>query len=365
MRLIKATQLFICFVFCMQTISLAQLAASHLNKGMQVLFIGDSNTEIGNITIGLSEVLDSAYGDYGTGYCTINPHSVGLISDSLKINCDSGWTYFDMRDAMQPEQPPYYSPNGLSISSSKQGVTTTVEFNGDAIDLYYLQTKIKGSFIVLIDGIKKATIHSKGHSIKTKKIVIDNLNYGHHVMRIKNEGGNITLLGIDVKAGNAINKRYVVHKWGNAWSSSQEFLGVDNKVFSTRLQLLNPTLVIILIGTNDYNLDNRSPENFKNNLEGLVVRIKKALPSVPVLIISTFDTEGEKAKTILSRYVTTSFPYAAKATGAYYWNMYKWFGSYNSEKLDDGVHVKRQYGKQIAEKIFRVINDLKLYNSYK
>src|SRR5690348_14298481 len=135
MRLIKATQLFICFVFCMQTISLAQLTASHLNKGMQVLFIGESNTEIGNITIGLSEILDSAYGDYGTGYCTINPHSVGLISDSLKINCDSGWTYFDMRDAMQPEQPPYYSPNGLSISSSKRGATTTIEFNGNAIDL--------------------------------------------------------------------------------------------------------------------------------------------------------------------------------------------------------------------------------------
>src|SRR5215831_16352568 len=85
-------------------------------KGLQILMIGDSNTEHGNITMALKAILDSIYGDYGSGFCTLNPNSMGRMPDSITISCDSNWSFFDMRNDVTPEPGTYYSPNGLSIS---------------------------------------------------------------------------------------------------------------------------------------------------------------------------------------------------------------------------------------------------------
>jgi hypothetical protein len=37
-------------------------------KDLRILMIGDSNTEIGNITMPLKALLDGSFGDYGTGF---------------------------------------------------------------------------------------------------------------------------------------------------------------------------------------------------------------------------------------------------------------------------------------------------------
>lgn len=71
------------------------------------------------------------------------------------------------------------------------------------------------------------------------------------------------------------------------------------------------------------------------------------------MIVSPFNTDGELSKTILPTYLETSFPEAAKETHSFYWDMNKWFGSYDPQKLPDGVHVNALYGKRIAEELFK------------
>jgi lysophospholipase L1-like esterase len=120
-------------------------------------------------------------------------------------------------------------------------------------------------------------------------------------MSIKVISGNVTLIGIDAKMLSANNdQRIVLHKWGNAWASSEDFVHIDKEVFSSALKQLDPDKVVILLGTNDYNLDNRDAADFKSNLKELTERIKKALPHTQVLIVSTFNTDGEASKTIFN-----------------------------------------------------------------
>ena len=100
-------------------------------QSLRILQIGDSNTEIGNITMPLKSLLNNEFGNYGSGYCTLNPNCMGRVPDSLSVQCDSNWIASEMRNEFRPEQPPYYSPDGLSISSSVAGAVTTVNFSGN------------------------------------------------------------------------------------------------------------------------------------------------------------------------------------------------------------------------------------------
>lgn len=332
-------------------------------KGMQVLMIGDSNTEHGNITMGLKDILDSIYGDYGSGFCTLNPNSTGRMPDSIAISCDSNWNFSDMRNDFTPAPGTYYSPNGLSISSAIAGAETVVHFPGDAIDLYYLQSQQPGQFSVMIDGKQKETIKQDTGACQTKKITFENIGPGNHIMTIKVISGDVMLIGVDAKKMSLKNdQRFIVHKWGNAWASSEDYLHIDEEVLSSALKELHPNKIVVLLGTNDYNLDQRSAADFKSNIKALIVRIKKALPHAPVLIISPFNTDGDLSKTILPTYLATSLPEAAKETGSFYWDMNNWFGPYDLQKLPDGVHVNAVYGKRIAEELFkqlRLIFDLR------
>ena len=323
-------------------------------QSLRILLIGDSNTEAGNITMPLKKLLDSAYGDHGTGYCTLNPNSMGQVPDSLSVQCDSNWAMFDMRNDFKPEQPPYYSPDGLSISSSKHGAIVKVNFSGKGIDLYYLTHPAGGNFSVVIDGIEKGIFSQNDRVYKTGKMSFKNLTHDKHLLSVKVIAGAVTFLGIDVKRTNVENKRrFILHKWSNAWASTNDYLNINREVFSSALQELDPNRIVILLGTNDHNLDHRNPDTFKSNLKELVRRIKNALPATEILIVSTFTTDSDESRNILPLYISKSFPEAAGETNSSYWNMNAWFGPYDPQKLPDGVHVNEIYGKLIAAELFK------------
>ena len=188
----------------------------------------------------------------------------------------------------------------------------------------------------------------------TKKFSYEKLPDGKHSLKIKVVSGNVILLGIDAKKSNTEkSKRYILHKWGNGWAATSDYLNIDKKVFSTALEELDPNKVVILLGTNDYGLDRRNPGDFKLNLKELIRRIKTTLPEAEILIVSPFSTNGEESKTILPLYVSKSFPEVASETNSTYWDMNTWFGPWDPEKLPDGVHVNEVYGKLIAAELFK------------
>lgn len=323
-------------------------------KTLRILVIGDSNTEIGNITMPLKALIDSTYGDYGTGYCTLNINSMGRVTGGLSVQCDTNWKHFDMRNDWTPEPGPYYSPDGLSITSGTTGAAVTIRFDADGIDLYYLQGPEGGSFSVSIDEKPMGTVTHKPSAPAAAKATYKRLGRGKHVMVVRINSGKTTLFGVDARKKNANDdRRFVIHKWGNAWASTEEYARIDENVFITSLRELNPDKVVVLLGTNDHGLDQRDPDDIKSNLKTILSRIRKALPDARVLLVSTFTTDGNEAITLLPEYVKTSFPEAAAETGSTYWDMNSWFGPYSPEKIQDGVHVNEEYGKTIPRELLK------------
>jgi hypothetical protein len=324
----------------------------------RVLQIGDSNTEIGYITNGLRNSIIDDLGDQGTGYYPLNAARTGAAYNTLpagfSITNDASWQQLDMHNGTRLTAP-HWAPDGNWIESSTANATTTVQFNGTGLDIYWLARSSGGSFSVTVDGVPNSTVNTNDSATSTKRTRITGLASGNHTVLLKVVSGNVALLGVDAMKGSTLDgDRSVVHKFGNGWAATEDYLAIDTGVLQSAMALLDPTDVCIVLGTNDHNNDNRSPPDFQTNMETLIGRIQTALPSAKIWVVSTFETDTTQGKTtLLPNYVATSFPGAATATSSSYWNMHGWFGAYNAGRMLDAFHCNSTSGASIGQELYR------------
>ncbi|HUU96733.1 MAG TPA: hypothetical protein VM487_13430, partial [Phycisphaerae bacterium] len=231
-------------------------------EALNILIIGDSNTEIGHISNGLNTLLKEQFGDSGSGYVPLHERDQRWLPKTIAVRNDDGWKKFDMFDGARLP-PPYLAPDGNWVTSVRTGATTTVTFTGAAIDIYWLGQPEGGAIQVVLDGKPGKPISTAAPTLAVNKTHIPSTKAGDHVLTLTAGGGKVTLLGADALAG-AGNRRAVVHKWGNGFSTTKDFLAIEEGILRTGLEELNPQVVVLLLGTNDHNIDKSSPEAFES-----------------------------------------------------------------------------------------------------
>jgi len=321
---------------------------------LNILIIGDSNTEMGHIASGLNTLLKEQFGDSGSGYVPMHDGKLGvLLPKTIAVRNDDGWKKFDMFDGHRLP-PPYLAPDGNWVTSVRAGVTTTVTFTGAAIDIYWLGQPEGGAIQVVLDGEPGKPISTAAPTLAVHKTNIPSPKAGDHVLTLTAGDGKVTLVGADALAG-AGNRRAVVHKWGNGFATTKDFLAIEEGILRTGLEELNPQVLVLLLGTNDHNIDKSSPEAFESQLVQLLERIKKAVPKATIVLTSTFATNTDAARTLLPKYLTTAYPNAAQKAGVFYWDMSTWFGAFNRQRMVDNYHCNAEGGKLIATEMFAQI----------
>jgi hypothetical protein len=332
--------------------------------GLSILVIGDSNTENGYITYGLSDTLQRYFGVLGMGkgyvpmdssfYEVRNKFDTGI---TIGYN-PSQWTKMDMFEGtrLPASDIPYLSPNGQWLKSSTLNAITTVTFPGTGVDLYWLADTTGGSFSTSIDGKVLDTISTTGNRL-VQKTTITGLASGSHSMQLKvltvPTGGLVTLLGFDAHTDiPGRPKRSEVHNWGNGYCASIDFVNIDSTIFVTGLQQLHPDVVVVLLGTNDYVQDKRTASAFKANLIVILNRIKASGINASIMLTSTFMTGDTLAPVYLPKYQDSAWPQAAETTGVQYWDMCTWFGPYVAADMIDVYHCNQANGKKIGVEMF-------------
>jgi hypothetical protein len=123
-----------------------------LVAGLDVLVIGDSNTEIGHVTGGLSKIFEERHGYFGSGYHSLND-TIGMGSGYLpylSIENVGRWQKLAM---VQPGAPkPYAAPDGSFVIGDEAGAHTNVRFWGDGVTVYWLADGAGGEFTAAVDG---------------------------------------------------------------------------------------------------------------------------------------------------------------------------------------------------------------------
>jgi len=322
----------------------------------EILFIGDSNTEMGYISNRIKDIMEARGGYTGSGYTSLNEDFFTPKRWGVRVVNDIHWSKYDMAPPSGPPKLPVDAPHGMWVTGATPESATLVHFRGAAVDVYYLAQPGGGSFIVEIDGQQKKLVSTSAKTRKSEKVSIGGLsNTELHKMRLIIQEGTVSLQGFDAWNGKI---RGIVHSWGNSSAATKDFAAIDEEVFISGLSLLNPGVVVILLGTNDYYVHHLSAEQFRDNLITLVNRTKKALPESRVLLVSTFDTNTPDKKTLMEQYLAISYPEAQKATGCDYWDMNAWFGPYSKAYMFDDLHVNEEGGRKIGDALWAQIQAL-------
>lgn len=351
-RWIKSAIALISSVACLGIIpTSAQESPAHT-----LLIIGDSNTEFGPIANGYASILQANFGKSGSGYIPVNSTYVNLAASKIRFTMDNNWINGDMHFNTNRAQPPYYAPSGLWAECAVPGAKFTAFFNGTGIDVYYSAFADGGVFSVELDGKTVGEINTRSSKAVTEKQRYTGLADGEHTLVITVVSGRVILSGMDRIAGSTEKGvRAVVHNWGNGASDTTDFLHIEESVFITGIQKLQPDAVVVLLGTND--MASLGKDTFAKQLTQVVQRVQKAT-DVPILLVSTFRTYVDTPA--FSEYITYSYPEVQKQTGVAYWDMCRWFGNSvaNLTESSDGVHCNPAAGKRIAAELYNQVQKL-------
>jgi hypothetical protein len=319
-----------------------------------VLVIGDSNTEIGHVTRGLADALAPRYGDCGSGYASLA--SMGQAGPGVSAVVDPGWKAFDMHGGHgRMDAPDIVAPDGNWLVANAEGATVTITASGATADLYWLRQPKGGGLSVRIDGVAQPLVATDGaRGVGGTRLVLG-AGGKPRTITVACASLPVTLLGIDVRRPGRAQRRAVVHRWGNGYACTKDFLAADETVQVAAMRALAPATVVVLLGTNDHNIDRLPAEGFTERLKALVARIRGALPKARILLVSTAATKTEQATTLLPAYIATSYPEAAKAKGVAFWDMSTWLGPFDGANMQDPYHVNADAGKRIGLELARTL----------
>lgn len=253
-----------------------------------VAVIGDSWCQLWQFPHVLRDYLQAAYGNAGYGWVSAAAVQNAIGSQPTAIRTNTGtWTDTDQAPAGDG------SAMGPDLTHCKSvDPAASMTFNNiavQAIDLYYRTQAGGGSFRWRIDSGSWTTVDTNA-APALAKVVITGLSNAIHVLVVEMVDpatNGIILLGIDMKL-TAPGVR--VHKLGNGYSHSGDWIAVDATTWQSAITALAPNVVCILTGTNDQGYG-VAPSTYYSNLQTLIARIRTAAPTADICLISSGDND--------------------------------------------------------------------------
>ncbi|MDG3470975.1 SGNH/GDSL hydrolase family protein [Klebsiella pneumoniae] len=245
---------------------------------LKVGFTGDSWTEKKAIPQMMANILYSEYSKAGEGWINFASAN-GDTLNGMSFNI-SGWTTYD---ASETTAAPTYgcALDGLCLYATGTAARITLNaVSATGLSIYYKDTT--GTFRYTIDGGTPIVVTGAGTGNVTK-VDITGLANGTHQLVIDLTGNADTVVIYGVYA--TISSSGVeIQKFGNANITADGYTKVLGNI-SYFAQQLNPDIIFMIIGTNDYRLG-RTLSNFYTALSAWVQAYKAALPDTALVLIA-------------------------------------------------------------------------------
>lgn len=245
---------------------------------LKVGFTGDSWTEKKAIPQMMANILYSEYSKAGEGWINFASAN-GDTLNGMSFNI-SGWTTYD---ASETTAAPTYgcALDGLCLYAT--GTVARITLNAvsaTALSIYFKDTA--GVFRYTIDGGTPVVVTGAGTGNITK-VDITGLATGTHQLVIDLTGNTDTVVIYGVYATISSNG-VEIQKFGNANITADGYTKVLSNI-SYFAQQLNPDIIFMIIGTNDYRLG-RTLTNFFTALTSWVQAYRTALPDTCLVLIA-------------------------------------------------------------------------------
>ncbi len=342
-------------------------AAAARERPLQIVCLGDSNTESAAYVGELRRTLQGCYGERGIGY-----HSLGNrnpVPESPKIERKGTWDL--LRDAPKASAPPppYFALDGIWAQTADPQAEVSVEFafgswakseNHLARD-YNIQQRVRihyqvgpelGSFAIFLGPAELRRIDCRaekaGYAV-TEAFLCD-------AFRLAGIQGKVVLFGFDAertfyRGGKPVLRGGVlVHALGKSWGRTEEPANVEDDAYAAFFGVIKPDLIIILLGTNDQHNDGRV-EPYRGWLTTTVRKLQKHSPGTGILVISCPEA-GQTGPGLAAKFRDAAREVAA-GNGCAFWDLQALVGPrsatwYKEGFFADGLHYSPIGGSIIA-----------------
>lgn len=258
-------------------------AVLEANKGMKPLslaFFGDSNTEMNSYVSSLRMLLQGCYGDKGFGYQSFGQH-IQTVPGAALVTKTGDWKELDFAiDPALPAPPePWFAFDGLWVNSKVFGdkIETKIAYPSETT-IYFQTGKEFGSFQLTANNFNEIIpCHGEEDGISSVKVKGD-------AFQIIVKDKNISLFGFNtVRMG--LKGGALVHQLGNGFGMAHHFAAIQEVSLSKLFDDIKPDLITVMLGTNDMN-NGWYPEDYRVELEKLVIKLKKNAGDTSILLIS-------------------------------------------------------------------------------
>ena len=337
------------------------------NKRFSVLHLGDSHLQNENLPNKCRQLIQELLGDGGIGL--IQPFSiVNSYNASFYKSTHSGtWTY-----GKSYILPPKLTlgVRGMSAKTEDDKATFEIAFNkspssqNTILTIFYSNLEESYEPIIMADTIAAVFLSKTGDVLKYQlpskfseiKFLLNKTN------EIQNQ---FTLYGMSLS--NSDDSAAVWHNAGVGACQYKSILYEDK--YEEQAAYLNPDLVIVDYGTNDFLYTNKIPEQLKSEIEKVITKVKKANPRASIILTSAQDMNFKKRNVTASKDFSQMVKTIAYENQCGFWDWYLVSGGAHSMDLwqankltqNDGIHLN---GKGSELKGTLLIEALKKCNSY-
>ncbi|HBX4897082.1 TPA: SGNH/GDSL hydrolase family protein [Klebsiella pneumoniae] len=246
---------------------------------LKVGFTGDSWTEKKAIPQMMANILYFEYSKAGEGWINFASAN-GDTLNGMSFNI-SGWTTYD---ASETTAAPTYgcALDGLCLYATGTAARITLNaVSATSLSIYFKDTA--GVFRYTIDGGTPIVVTGAGTGNITKVDITGLSATGTHQLVIDLTGNADTVVIYGVYASISSNG-VEIQKFGNSNITADGYTKVLSYI-PYFAQQLNPDIIFMIIGTNDYRLG-RTLSNFYTALSAWVQAYKTALPDTALVLIA-------------------------------------------------------------------------------
>jgi lysophospholipase L1-like esterase len=325
------------------------MALDSVSKGhrqqVNVVHIGDSHIQADIFSGRVREHFykDTLIGNAGRGF--VFPYAAVRTNNpvTIKVNYTGQWT--GCRN-VEKSKTCNWGLSGIIASTIDSSATFTINPNTypeyiypiSRIKIFYDvadSTHFSATLLTEADRIVSREVNTQGFVEYVLKAPLDQITIG--LEKTHPAQTSFTLQGLTFESD---NRGMQYHSIGINGAEVASFLRTN---LEPNLQVLNPDLVIVSLGTNDAYMTTFDEKGFKRNYGTLIQRIRKAAPHASILLTTPGDSyRSRKYTNYNNAKATKQILDLAEETGCGVWNFYEIMGGLRSinQWYDSGLASK-------------------------
>jgi len=327
------------------------------NKTFVVLHLGDSHLQNENLTNKIRTLMQNELGDGGIGL--IQPFSIVNTYDARFYRSAHTGSWSCAKSLQNSPKLPL-GVRGMTARTEDSSATFKIKFNkpvslaNNILTLFCSSGDSSFVPILFADSTCVEQLHKNGE-IRAFKLPKGFCSLTLKLIKAKESQHQFTIYGMSLS-----NEENTGCIWHNAGVGAAQYKSVlIEEKYEEQAAYLNPELVIIDFGGNDYLYENKIPENLKHQIELVIDKVRKASPKASIILTSTYDMRYHK------KHGTAAFNFAAlirdiaKGKDCAFWDWYYVSGGPYSMKswmsnglsMNDGIHLNGK-GYELKASLF-------------